>query len=106
MTTTFYEVPLSGAPQSFSISIAGATYNLRLTYQNVADGGWVLDLSDSSGNAIVQGIPLVTGADLLAQYGYLGLGFSLVVNTDGDADAVPTFANLGTLSHLYVAVSS
>jgi len=106
MTTTFYEVPLSGAPQSFSISIAGTTYNLRLTYQNVTGGGWALDLSNSSGTAIVQGIPLVTGTDLLSQYGYLGLGVSLVVSTDGDPEAAPTFSNLGTLSHLYVAVTS
>jgi len=106
MATSFYEVPLSGAPQAFSASINGTTRNLRFTYQNADQGGWVLDIADASGNAIVQGIPLVTGANLLAQYAYLGLGAGLMVTTDGDPDAVPTFDNLGTTSHLYVAITT
>lgn len=100
MTTT-YEIPLSAEPQSFTISLAGIEYKLRVVYADVAEGGWVVDIADVSGNPIVAGIPLVTGHDLLEQYAYLGLGGQLVVATDGDPDAVPTFANLGTTSHLY-----
>lgn len=98
---TTYEVPLSAEPQTFTISLAGTVYRLRVVYADVAEGGWIIDISDVSGNPIVAGIPLVTGHDLLEQYAYLGIGGQLVVATDGDPDAVPTFANLGTTSHLY-----
>jgi hypothetical protein len=50
---------------------------------------------------LVSGIPLVTGVDLLAPYAYLGFGGELLVATDGNTAAVPTYANLGTGSHLY-----
>jgi hypothetical protein len=61
----------------------------------------MMDLSDIYNNPILQGIPLVTGADLLGPYGYLGLGFSLVVQTSNSANAVPTFDNLGNQGNLF-----
>jgi hypothetical protein len=48
-----------------------------------------------------KGIPLITGANLLAQYRYLGLGFSLYVNCDDPANDNPTQTDLGIKSHLY-----
>ncbi|MDM8921587.1 hypothetical protein QU870_35925, partial [Escherichia coli] len=48
------------------------------------------------------GIPMITGADLLAQYRYMDLGFSLVVLCDVAGQENPTQFDLGTLSHLYV----
>ena len=83
------------------ISLGDATYNLRFFYADTDEGGWMMDMSDDSGNAIVCGIPLVTGADLLEQYEYLGIGGALYVRTDGDPGAVPAFGNLGTTAHLY-----
>jgi len=68
---------------------------------NQAASCWVIDISDSSGNPLVQGIPLVCGADLLGQYGYLGLGGELIVQTDNSPDTPPTFTNLGASGHLY-----
>lgn len=47
------------------------------------------------------GIPLVTGADLLAQYKHLSIGGQLFVQTDGDPEAVPTYASLGATAGLY-----
>ncbi|MDM2919938.1 hypothetical protein LJU39_15945 [Citrobacter freundii] len=49
------------------------------------------------------GIPLVTGADLLAQYGYMGLGFKLVVVCDDSTQDYPTKTDLGGRSHLLVS---
>lgn len=106
MITSVFEVPLSGNSQSFNIVLANVTYRLTLTWRNAAGCGWILDIADSSGNPIVQGIPLVTGADLLAQYRYLGFVGSLVVKTDANPDAIPTYDNLGTTSHLYFVVTS
>lgn len=101
---TVYEVPLSPQAQDFTIALGGVTYQVRLMWREAVEGGWFLDFSDATGAPILQGVPLVTGADLLAQYAHLGFVGSLVVQTDHDPDAIPTFTNLGELSHLYFVV--
>lgn len=99
--TTPREVPLHPFNQRFTISLAGVEYTV-LAYWSQAAGCWVLDLYDSTGEAaLLCGTPLVTGSDLLEQFEYLGLGGQLVVQTDHDVGAVPTFENLGTTGHLY-----
>lgn len=103
MATT-YEIPLSPAPQRFSIQLNGVTYFLSLTYRDAVMGGWILGISDVDEVAIVNGIPLVTGRDLLEPFGYLGIGGALWASTDADPYAVPTFDNLGEASHLYFVV--
>lgn len=96
-----YEIPLTATPQAFAITLAGVSYRLTVIWRDAPGGGWVLDIADDGGAAIVQGIPLITGADLLEQYAYLGFGGQLVVQTDHAVDAIPTFDNLGDMSHLY-----
>lgn len=96
-----YEIPLSGANQTFPITLAGVEYLLSFEFRAVDDGGWQMSIADTSGATIISGLPLVTGADLLAQYAHLGFDGALYVTTDGDPDAVPTFANLGSIAHLY-----
>lgn len=102
--TTAYEIPLSAEPQTFNIPIAGTTYGFTVRW-NIPNASWMIDISDSSGNPILTSIPMVTGADLLAQYAYLGFGFQLVCQTDNSPDAVPTYTNLGTTGHLYALVA-
>jgi hypothetical protein len=98
-----YEIPLTPQAQTFSVTLAGATYDMTLTWRDAPalGGGWMLDLADASGNPLIQGIPLVTGADLLAQHAHLGLGFQLYIQSDGDPAAAPTYTSLGVTSHLY-----
>jgi hypothetical protein len=96
-----FRIPLIPAPQKFTATLGGVDYNLTFKYQNVQDGGWTLDIADTSDNPILQGIPLVTGADLLAQYDYLNFGGSIFVQTTSDPNAVPTFENLGTDGNVY-----
>lgn len=62
---------------------------------------WIVDVADNAGKAIVCGMALVTGADLLEQYGYLRFGGQLIAQTAHDADAVPTFTNLGGDGKMY-----
>ena len=110
--TTAYAVPLQqdtssgtaqGLPQTFQITLSGTVYILTVRYRNdpAGMGGWVLDIADASSNDIVTGIPLVTGANLLEQYAYLGFVGGLYVQTGSDPDAVPTFDNLGGDGQLY-----
>jgi predicted Zn-dependent protease with MMP-like domain len=97
---TVQEIPLTSAPQTFQILLGSNYFKLAFQWRDPSPG-WVLDIVDSTGNPIVQGIPLVTGVDLLEQFQYLGIGGQLRVQTDTLPDAVPTFANLGVNSHLY-----
>ena len=57
--------------------------------------------------AILKGVALVTGADLLEQYGYLALGAQAVltvmmIGPDVSPDRVPGFYDLGVDGHLYL----
>lgn len=112
--TQVYEVPLSPSAQSLTIALNGTNYQLTFVYREVDaladpngfDGGsWCLDLATSAGVSILAGVPLTTGTDLLSQFGYLQLGFSLFVTTDGDPLAVPTYETLGQTSHLLYIVN-
>ena len=105
MTTTAYEIPLDSDLQTFQVSLNGTTYQIRLLW-NYFEGGWFIDLQDTSGNAIIGSMPLVTGADLLEQFAYENFGVHLVVQTDHDVFAVPTYDNIGVTSHLYSVVVS
>lgn len=97
---TAFEIPTAPKPQRFSISLAGITYGLKFRWCTPANC-WIVDIADADGNRLISGIPLVTSADLLEQYRYLGIGGELRVQTDGAIDAVPTYENLGTRGHLY-----
>jgi hypothetical protein len=108
MSGTVYEIPTGGGALFYNIALAGTTYQFVFQYRDApaawaGGGGWVLDINDTGGNPILCGIPLVTGADLLAQYAYLAFGGQLWVTTDGAPDAVPTYLNLGAVpgGHLY-----
>jgi hypothetical protein len=100
MSGTPFEIPLIAAAQSFATTLVGVTYALKVRWCGPASC-WVLDIADGNNAPIISGIPMITGADLLEQYGYLGIGGQLFVQTDNDTDAVPTFDNLGSLGRLY-----
>lgn len=97
---TAFEVPLVNTPQQLTITLNGVEYQLTIVW-NEQSQCWVMDIADDSSNPILQGIPLITGTDLLSPFGYLGFGGQLRVQTDSDPDAVPTFENLGVTGHLY-----
>ncbi len=101
--STYYEIPLSPDPQQFNITLAGVEYKFLVTW-NVVNTSWMINIADASGEPMVSSIPMVTGADLLEQYGYLGFGFQLVAQTDNAPDVVPTFEDLGSTGHLYAIV--
>lgn len=81
-------------------------YTLRFYWNNVT-ACWCVDFDDDTGTIpVLHGLPLVTGVDLLEQFGYLPLGAQTVLTTmtigpDLSPDTVPTFDNLGIDGHLY-----
>lgn len=101
--TIVYEVPTSPESQLFTIQLGSQSYQLRLLWNQTA-ACWILDIADAEGNPLVQGIPVVTGLDLLRQYKTLGIEGSLIAQTDYDSSAVPTYENLGSTGRIYFVV--
>ncbi|MBR8471931.1 MULTISPECIES: phage baseplate plug family protein [Burkholderia] len=99
--TTYLEIPLTPDPQTFTMTLSGIDYQMTVQYREAGGTGWILDVADASGNALVSGIPLVTGTDLLGQYAYLGFGGRLWVQGAASPDDVPTFDDLGIGSHVF-----
>ena len=105
MAWTAHEIPLKPFPQSLSVTLAGVVYQLTVRWNSFV-GSWVLDIANESNEPLAQGIPLLTGQDLLAQYAYLQIGGKLIVQTDLEPYSLPTKTNLGINSHLYFMVSA
>lgn len=97
----YFEIPLTATPQKFTVSLSGVEYVITLKYQFVTEGGWFIDIADANGVAIVNGVPLIVGANLLGQYTHLGFKGRMWVQTANAPDATPTFLNLGTEAFLY-----
>ncbi|WON76305.1 phage baseplate plug protein [Serratia sp. UGAL515B_01] len=93
------EIALTAENQRFRITLGSVEYRMTLLWRDNA--GWILDIASSTGTAIVNGIPLVTGTNLLQPYRHLGLNGALVVASDVDIYATPTKDNLGRAGHLY-----
>lgn len=105
-TYSFMDVTasLSGPTGEIDLGYGSASSEEGIT---VAMGGpkntMTMDLQNDRGEPVISGIPLVTGADLLAQYAYMGLGFKLVVVCDDSTQDYPTKTDLGGRSHLLVS---
>lgn len=98
---TPFEIPVQpSTAQQMVLTMGNVVYTLTFKW-NVALNAWVVDIADENNNPIAQGIPIVTGADLLAQFPHLNFGGALIAQTDHDQDAVPTFANFGGTGHVY-----
>lgn len=93
------EIPLSADNQIFTLRLGRRQLRLRVIYRDEA--GWVLDLLETDNVPIINGIPLVTGGDLLAPYEHLGFTGGLYVVSADEAQQYPTKTNLGYRSHLY-----
>ena len=104
-TVTSYEIPLEPAAQTFRIALAGVVYSITLWWSTIGNC-WNMSFADANQVPIIDSIPLVTGVDLLGPFEYLDFGGQLTVQTDHDAGAIPTFANLGTTSHVYFVVTT
>lgn len=105
---TYSEVPTqSGRPFTERVSILGVTYTLIFNW-NAVTQCWMVDFYNEAGDAeILVGVPLVTGCDLLEQFGYMPLAATAIytamsIGPGISPDTVPTFTNFGTDGHLYL----
>jgi len=96
-----FEIPLRGGRgSSQTVVLADVTYRLDVHWCDPL-GVWVIDLSDDFGNPMISGIPMITGANLLAQYEYFDFHGILLAQSDFDWTVPPTFTDLGKQGHLY-----
>jgi hypothetical protein len=95
-----FEIPLLPVSQSLQIPLSGFLYQF-VVYWCWPSQCWMLDIYNTAGDQVKLGTPLVTGADLLAQFRHLGIAGQLVVQTDHQTMGSPTFNNLGQNAHLY-----
>ncbi len=103
----FYEIPLRPESATFRISLSGKVYQFSVVWRDNDQGGWFLGISDFNGQPLVLGIPMVTGLNLLYQFGYLGIGADgsgLFMISDKDAFVGPSYDSLGTSCKLYYVV--
>ena len=87
-------IPLSTVPQGFDIVLSGRRVRIVTRYFSAQDAGWTLDITEPDGSAIVTGVPIVTGDDLLRGYKHLIAGSMYYV---GNADVLtpPAWGTLG-----------
>lgn len=98
--TTAYEIPFGPQPQDFTIALGGVSYRLATRWCEPMQA-WGLDIYAADGVALVTGIPIVTGTDLLGQYAYLGIAGRIFVQSSGEVTAVPGFDELGEGGHVF-----
>jgi hypothetical protein len=98
-------VPLiPNANQSFTCTLPIDAKNMTLAFSfiyNGIGGYWFMSVTDvKTKTLLLDAVPLVTGefpaADLLGQYGYLGIGSAVIVPTSSMASDIPDGTNLGT----------
>lgn len=95
--TTPQLIPLEAGAQTLAVPLGGVTYRMRIWWRESVTPAWMLDLSSDDGTALVSGVPLLPGGDLLAQHQHLGVAGVLYVLADSDI----TYDSLGTSTRLY-----
>lgn len=95
-----FEIPLLSDPQSLTVTMVNIDYDL-LVYWNSNSNNWNLSITDKNTKTVViNSIPLVTGVDLLAPFGYLNFSCQLIVENEDPLQSVPDRDNLGITTHL------
>jgi hypothetical protein len=84
-----------------SLEVDGQAIDLALSiWYNAVAGYWNMDISTPQGVPVLNSIPLVCGdndsGNLLAQYGYLGIGSMTIVNASQVPLDYPNSSDLGT----------
>jgi hypothetical protein len=101
MTQEFFRIPLLNKPQSSEITLSGVDYIIINRWSSGMEV-WTFSLqSIETEKILINDMPLITGANLLEQWEYLGIPGILICYTAGDQGEPPTFENLGTDANLF-----
>ncbi len=94
---TLYLIPTSSDPfYDQTVDIAGTSFLFRFRY-NTREETWWFSILSVGGEAIVEGIKVVPGVNLLAPYKYNPLlpDVTLIALSSGDDDSPPRLEELG-----------
>jgi hypothetical protein len=95
----YYTIPVTNEPdQNFICTVPVNGQNITLRFRlryNTQGGYWWLTLADKNGNVLVDGVPLLTGQNILEQYQYLNIGSAYVVKTGSSPLDSPDEQSLG-----------
>lgn len=91
------EIPLTPNNQRFNIQLTDTVWQLRIIWRDGA--GWILDILDSAGEAVILGLPLLVNENLLAQYKHI-VGEGKLILLAEDENALNEFS-LGSTVKLY-----
>lgn len=97
-----FEFPLSPNAQQMTVPIGDRELTFRFAWSDSPDGGWFVDISTLDGAPLVRGLPLTAGENVLQQFGYLGIGGAIYVQTDADPFVEPTYDNLGLNGRVFL----
>ena len=98
---TSVEIPLTPEAQSFSVTLGGVPYRMRVMFNAASDACWMLDIGKPDGTVLLAGVPLLPGGDLLAQHAHMEWPGALIVTNSREPGAAPKFSDLGTYAKLY-----
>lgn len=93
----------SGSNQTVTSTLPVDSNNVTLTFSftwNNQGGYWFMSITDSTGNLLIDALPIITGdypaANLLKQYAYLGIGSAYLVPASSGLQDNPDYSDLGT----------
>lgn len=89
----FFQIPLASGNQAFNVQLSGVLYRLRLVWRDSPDRRWFMDIGYPDGRALVNGLPLAIGGNILEQHLHLIPGEMYVI-PEGDSE--PGFNDLLT----------
>lgn len=100
----FYQIPVTNDfNQSFTTILPMSTGNIELGFffaWNRIAGYWMMDVTDESGIKLITALPVLYAvgkyANLLEQFGYMGIGGLFVVPTSSDTNDSPGIDDWGT----------
>lgn len=101
---TIYKVELDSSSSDFFIryTLNGTEYQVRFRYNNRLSR-WVMGLSDSNGNSLIEGHTVLNEKDMFGSYLtlYPTVPFDALMFKDNTGIAAPTRESLGSTSVMY-----
>lgn len=84
--------------QKFQITLSEVIYTLEFRYNGRMDR-WMMNINDSSGNQILQGLPILVNRNLTGQYSTLSIPTGVFFATDDSGQGVQPSLNSFSVDH-------
>jgi hypothetical protein len=99
-----YQIPLTNSNQTLQTTLLNVVYIFTVRWNALANL-WYLDINDINNEPLLNGVPMVAGVNLLAQFGHLGIGGALVAQNVSEPNAPIGYDDLGQTGFLLFLVA-